>query len=337
MFPLNKDSPVDLLEGPSQKPKTSDLSSNFWTSSPYSSLLHQRSLKRSLKRNIWGCQLKSMLKTYMEDMDQLRYNLKFKVSGKILNSSTYVLKRKTHTIIDSSLEAQEEIEEIQEPDLLEEEEVEDEAFFEGDEGECYDEEAELFEAFSELESQGLLSEEQQEAFKKEKINRILELEPEKLEEKIQQQSALLQAPPKILYKKVQLQDLADALNEVLKNKDQIAKKPSKEKKIYDKSEMPFLPEKLIANAEKKRADFKNRIDGFFKSLQEEFKGEPLPFLSLVPDRSVKALVESVLCLLHLINHKKIQLWQSYVQDEDDAEDMYSENDGKTIYISPLTA
>ena len=70
-----------------------------------------------MKRNVWSYELKSLLKEFIDDVHELKQNLKFKVSGKILDSSTYVLKTKTNTIINSSMETHEELKEVQSNDI----------------------------------------------------------------------------------------------------------------------------------------------------------------------------------------------------------------------------
>ncbi|MHA1150173.1 MAG: hypothetical protein ACTSR8_18230 [Promethearchaeota archaeon] len=313
---------------------------NFWKSSVYSPLLNKQSLNKTLKRNIWKCEISSMLNGFIEDIDDYKRDLKFKVSGKILNSSTYVLKTKTHKIIDSSLETQEDIQETQQQDILQEEEVGDEDFIDYEESEDnnyrdYDDEEELFAAFSELEAQNLLSQEQKKAFKEEKIDYFLNLDIKELYNTLQQKTCILKTPPKILYKRIQLKDLSTALTDVLKNKENIkAIRKGTKKQPINKNKLPFLPEKLIVNAEKKRADFENRITQFYENLKAKYQDVPIPFLKMISEPSVNALVEAVLCVLHLVNHKKLELWCSYKEGEI-FEQNGLENSGQNIYITPL--
>lgn len=287
---------------------------DYLQSNNYSPLLNHQALTKSVKRNLWSYELKSMLRGFIDDIHDLKQNVKFKVSGKILDSSTYVLKTKTSTIINASLETQEDIKETQATELNEEDDII-----------LYDEEGELFEAFAELESKNLLTEEEKELLKEEKINRALKLDVSDLNEKIKNRIEKLNTPPKLIYKKVELKDLADALNNVIKRKDTTSRVKKNRDLIIDKSKLPLLPENFIANAEKKRANFENRINEFYETLKKQYKGEPIQFLKLVRQPTAKALVEALLCILHLINHKKIELWKQ----ED-----FSENSGQNLFLSP---
>ena len=294
---------------------------DYLQSSNYSPLLNYQALIKSVKRNVWNYELKSMLRGFINDIHDLKQNLKFKVSGKILDSSTYVLKTKTSTIINASLETQEDIKETQTTEL---EANNNDILSEG-----YDEEGELFEAFAELESKNLLTEIEKELLKEEKIKRALNLDVSDVNEKIKNKIEKLNTPPKLIYKKVELRDLADDLSNVFKRKD-TTRSVKKNRDIFiDKSKLPLLPENFIANAEKKRANFENRIIEFYETLKKQYKGEPIQFLKLVGQPTVKALVEALLCILHLINHKKIELWKQYNEED------LSENSGQNLFLSPF--
>ncbi|TFG25344.1 MAG: hypothetical protein EU529_01320 [Promethearchaeota archaeon] len=311
MIQFNYDNSSKNLENQSSQ-------NDYLQSNNYSPLLNHQALTKSVKRNLWSYELKSMLRGFIDDIDDFKQNIKFKVSGKILDSSTYVLKTKTSTIINASLETQEDIKDTQATELNEEDNI----IFSED----YDEEGELFEAFAELESKNLLTEKEKELLKEEKIKRALKLNVSDLNEEIKNRIEKLNTPPKLIYKKVELKDLADALNNVLKRKDTTSRVKKNRDHILDKSKLPLLPENFIANAEKKRANFENRINEFYETLNKQYKGEPIQFLKLVRQPTVKALVEALLCILHLINHKKIELWKQ----ED-----FSENSGQNLFLSPL--
>ncbi|MFX0187956.1 MAG: hypothetical protein ACFE8A_09480 [Candidatus Hodarchaeota archaeon] len=296
---------------------------NYLQSNSYSPLLNYQALVKSIRRDVWSYELKSMLRGFINDIHELKQNLKFKVSGKILGSSTYVLKTKTNTIINTSLETQDDIKEAQ---AIESKENDDNLF------ESYDEEGELFDAFVELESENLLSEEQKVLLKEEKIKRALNLDVSELNHKIRNKTNRLNNPPKLIYKKVELKDLADALNDVLKRKSTNIKK---KKKLIDSSKLPYLPEKFIANQEKKRANFENRIKIFYETLKNQYEGEPIQFLRLVSQPTPRALVETLLCVLHLINHKKIELWKQYNEENGKLKENFSENSGQNLFLSPI--
>ena len=294
---------------------------DYLQSNIYSPLLNYQALTKSVKRNVWSYELKSMLRGFINDIHDLKQNLKFKVSGKILDSSTYVLKTKTSTIINASLETQEDIKETQATEL---ETNNNDILSEG-----YDEEGELFEAFAELESKNLLNEIEKELLKEEKIKRALNLDVSDLNERIKNKIEKLNTPPKLIYKKVELKDLADALNNVFKKKDTTNSVKKNRDILIDKSKLPLLPENFIANAKNKRANFENRIIEFYETLKKQYKGEPIQFLKLVGQPTAKALVEALLCILHLINHKKIELWKQYNEED------LSENSGQNLFLSPF--
>ncbi len=327
---------------------------NFWCTSSYGMLMNKQGLSRVLQRNIWSVELKSLLKDFSRDINQLHGDLKFKVSGKVLNSSTYVLKRKTHTLINNSLDTQEEIEEINDDPILAEEELDCDVDFEYDD-ECSDlsdgdyifdnnnddnydsDDDEIFEAFAELEALNLLDEEQKKSFEEEKIKRVLSLDIAELDKKLKDKVKILNVlAPKPKFRRLNLKDLSDVIKDVLENGEQIVKKQKHSRKRELKGKLPFLPEKLIANAEKKRADFKKRISQFYNEICNQFNGEPVPFLKLIKEPTVEALVDSVMCLLHLINHQKIELWQTYENNKNEVNSENSDN-GQNLYIAPIGA
>ncbi len=309
---------------------------DFWQQNSYSPLLNQQELIKGLKRNIWKYELKPMLNGFISNIKEFKQELRFRVSGKILNSSTYVLKTKSNKVINNSLQTQEDIKDAQ---LIEiEDEHPENEVYEGEEEdtfEDYDDEAELFEVFAELAAENQLTKEQIASFKEEKLNRILNLELSELNDKIKDKINNLRIYPKPIFKRIDLRDVAATLNNVLKARTiEIEQRTPKIKKI-DKSKLPFLPENLIANAEKKRMNFENRIEDFYKVLKQIYSNEPVAFLDLIKEPTAKALVDALLIALHLINQKRIELWVKYSQRDEKLIEKYSENDGQGIYISPF--
>jgi len=57
---------------------------------------------------------------------------------------------------------------------------------------------------------------------------------------------------------------------------------------------------------------------------------------LIKEPTVEALVDSVMCLLHLINHQKIELWQTYENNKNEVNSENSDN-GQNLYIAPIGA
>ncbi len=307
----------------------------YWQNDSYSPLLNKMELTKSLKRNLWSYELNNMLNGFMANIKNFKQDLKFKLSGKILGTSTYVLKTKSNKIINYSIETQEDINEIQNEESISQEDI---LELEGALIEEYDDDEEIFQAFSELATEKKLTGEQLTSFKEAKIDRILNLDISELNKKINKKKKinLLPVQPKVIYKKLELKDFAEALNDVLKAKDiHIDKIKARKEKKLEKSDLPFLPENFIINAEKKRANFEKRINIFHENLKKMYEDDPISFLDLVSEPSVKELVDTLLIILHLINHKKIEIWKSFIEESDNLNDSHLENNGHNIYISPI--
>ncbi|MFO8018743.1 MAG: hypothetical protein R6U96_08920 [Promethearchaeia archaeon] len=329
---------------------------NYWKSNEYSTLLNSKELKKAAKRNIWQVKVKQMLHRFTENMEELNQVIKFKMSGKVLNSSTYLLKNKTHSIINSSEETQEEIDKAQQIEKHQELENENEIDGLNNEQRRYENEgigredemplnaeefddSEIFEAFEELKEKDLLDDEQIKEFNEAKVEHILNLDPKKLTEKIENSKKLIDPPPKFIYKKVQFHDLANALSEVLNEpKEKKSKKAKKKEKNIDKAKVPFLPDNFISKAENKRQNFEAQIDDLYRHLKRQFTGEPIGFLQLIKETNqeinVKAIVDTLLIVLHLINHQKVELWKSYIKENNELKERTSEDNGSNIYLSP---
>ncbi len=305
---------------------------DIFHSHDYSPLLNRQDLSRDLKKDPWNFELNPMLEGFLKNVSGLKRTLRFKVSGKILNSSTYVLKAKANAILNNSLETQEDIKDAQIIKLNEDQELDElEANFDE-----YDEDNELFEAFTELENEDYFDTSEKESFREAKIQHILNLDAVELNKRLNARVNLIQSPPRMLYKKIELKDLASALDVVLKAKNSRPKaiRPQK-KEIIDKSRLPFLPENFIARAEKKRASFEQQIENFHADLKGQYKDEPISFFKLVPRATSKDLVNTLLIILYLINHKKIEIWQPLTEENSELEDNKLENNGQGIYLTPI--
>ena len=301
-----------------EKQKPQILKLNSFQSANYDSLLNQRALIKSVKRNVWSYELKSMLKEFITDVHELKQNLKFKISGKILDSSTYVLKTKTNTIINTSIATREDINELQ-----------------AEKTACNTHSNDDNDSINDLKNKKCLEESENNISREERVNQALNLNVSDLNKRIKGRINRLDVPPKLIYKKVGLNDLADALNEVLNKKDTIKQIRDPRKKQIDKSKLPFLPNNLIASAEKKRANFENRISEFVKILKNRYSGNPIPFLKLIKQPTPQAIVEALLCVLHLINHKKIELWKVCNEDNNSMNEDLAENSGQNLFLSPI--
>ena len=294
----------------------------------YDSFLNTQALFKSVKQNVWKYELRSILGNFLQDLKVLEQTIKFKLSGKILNSSAYVLKTKTSIIINNSLETKENIEKIQEIN-----EIHDSITNYIKDLDDYEE---LFESIVEPEEYDLLNEEKKEELKQERLRRLLNLEPEKLNKKIEGLIVNLNVPPKLFYKRVEIKDLNNALTEILHGEHNNNKIINSRKKKIDKENLTFLPQKFINNTKNKNSDFKTKVKDFYEKLKNQYKGEPIQFLKLIHQATVKELIDALLCTLYLINQKKIEIWKQFNNLNKNFNENYSENSEQNlIFLSPL--
>lgn len=279
-----------------------DLINDFSANQNYNLLLNELSLKKIIRRNIWNCHLDTMLTNYINDIKQEKEEINFRKSGKILFSSSYLLKAKTKRIINDSLDTQDNIEEIEE---INENNFEDEIF------DNYDE--------------------------KNKANKHLDLRT--INQKIKNNEICLKSPKNMVYKAINLNDLALALTEVMKIKDK--EKISRKPKDKFKEQIKFLPKSFIENKKEKRENLNIRIQKFYNKLLKAYDDEPISFLNLLnkPDR--QNLVDLLIYILYLCNRKKIKIWQKVNQENNnDVQEPKCENyenldNSRNIYISPV--
>ena len=279
-----------------------DSMNEFSANQNYNLLLNEMSLKKIIRRNIWNCHLDSMLTNYIKDVKQEKEEINFRKSGKILFSSSYLLKAKTKRIINDSLDTQDSIEEMEE---INKNNFEDEIL------DDYDE--------------------------KTKTNKHLDLRT--INQKINNNEICLKSPKNMVYKSINLNDLALALTEVMKIKDK--EKISRKPKDNIKEKISFLPKSLIENNKEKRENLNIRIQNFYNKLLEVYDNEPISFLNLLNKPNRQCLVDSLIYILYLCNRKKIKIWQRVSQENiDDIQESKCENyenlgNSKNIYISPV--
>ncbi len=279
-----------------------DLINDFSANQNYNLLLNELSLKKIIRRNIWNCHLDTMLTNYINDIKQEKEEINFRKSGKILFSSSYLLKAKTKRIINDSLDTQDSIEEVEE---INENNFEDEIF--------------------------------DDYVEKTEVNRHLDLRT--INQKINNNEICLKSPKNMVYKAINLNDLALALTEVMKIKDK--EKISRKPKDNVKEQINFLPKSLIENKKEKRENLNIRIQKFYNKLLKAYDNEPISFLNLInkPDR--QSLVDLLIYILYLCNRKKIKIWQRVTQENNnDVQEPKCENyenldNSRNIYISPV--
>jgi len=290
----------------------------------YDFFFNNHALFKAVKQNVWKYELRSILGNFLQDLKELEQTIKFKLSGKILNSSAYALKTKTNIIINNSLETKENIKKIQEINEIHDSITNYIKDLDGDE--------ELFESIVEPEEYDLLNEEEKERLNQERIKKILNLEPEKLNKILDGRIDNLNVPPKLFYKKIEIKDLTNALTELLNREDCTNKTINSRKKKIDKENLSFLPKKFINNTKNKNLDFKIKVKDFYENLKNQYKGEPIQFLKLIPQATVKDLIDALLCVLYLINQKKIEIWK---QSNNLNANFNENNEQNLIFLSPL--
>lgn len=274
----------------------------------YDLLLNDMSMNKIIKRDIWRCEIDTMLSNYVKDVDEKKEPINFRRSGKILFSSSYLLKTKTKLIVSDSISTQEDIEEVENLEECEYyDDVYDSDYTEGSE--------------NKLEN---------------RINKLQlkKLSLKTLNEKISNREITLKSPKNLIYKKIDLNDLALALNDVmkLKNKSKSIKKSVKE----TQKQIDFLPKSLIQNKLEKRESLSVRINNFYDKLVSNYKDEPLSFIHLIGKPTRQNLINTLIYILHLSTKKKINIWQDLnyfksdnVEEEDNAHTV------NCIYISPI--
>jgi len=279
-----------------------DLINDFSANQNYNLLLNELSLKKIIRRNIWNCHLDTMLTNYINDIKQEKEEINFRKSGKILFSSSYLLKAKTKHIINDSLDTQDSIEEIEE---INENNFEDEIF--------------------------------DDYVEKTEVNRHLDLRT--INQKIKNNEICLKSPKNMVYKAINLNDLALALTEVIKIKDK--EKISRKPKDKFKEQINFLPKSLIDNKKEKRENLNIRIKKFYNKLLKAYDNEPISFLDLLNKPNRQNLVDLLIYVLYLCNRKKIKIWQRVSQENNnDVQEPKCENyenldNSRNIYISPV--
>ncbi len=279
-----------------------DLINDFSANQNYNLLLNELSLKKIIRRNIWNCHLDTMLTNYINDIKQEKEEINFRKSGKILFSSSYLLKAKTKRIINDSLDTQDSIEEIEE---INENNFEDEIL--------------------------------DDYIEKTEVNRHLDLRT--INQKINNNEICLKSPKNMVYKAINLNDLALALTEVMKIKDK--EKISRKPKDNFKEQINFLPKSLIENIKEKRENLNIRIQEFYNKLLKAYDNEPISFLDLLNKPNRQNLVDLLIYVLYLCNRKKIKIWQRVTQENNnDVQEPKCDNyenldNSRNIYISPV--
>ena len=129
---------------------------------------------------------------------------------------------------------------------------------------------------------------------------------------------ILSAPGRCLYTKIELSDLSQSLDVVIRNR--VLRERRKKKAENDTEDDPskkgdpknlILPTNFIKNKENARKIMEENIESLYSTLCEIYTGEPIPFYKLIDERTKDGVVHCILYLLHLGNRKKVTLYQKF--------------------------
>jgi chromatin segregation and condensation protein Rec8/ScpA/Scc1 (kleisin family) len=148
----------------------------------------------------------------------------------------------------------------------------------------------------------------------------------------------LKAPNRQVFRHLEFNDLTNSLVKTLRyhiNRPQ--KLRSKEKRCQDLSVSAILPENILKKAEEDRALIEEQIQLMYDRVVESYQNNhPVSFLSLIISADVEGIVRTLLYLLHLVNRKKIDLWQEWSEVASESTKRNPKNSKKTPLIdSPL--
>ncbi|MHA1733466.1 MAG: hypothetical protein ACTSU5_16075 [Promethearchaeota archaeon] len=116
----------------------------------------------------------------------------------------------------------------------------------------------------------------------------------------------LAQPRRLPYRKITFAELATALKDVLVRTSR--KRPGGTSRKFSK-EFPVLPTNLLQKAEEERARNEHLRKRIYERIVELSGDAPVSFLDLVVEPTPLGIVRTLLSILHLVNRKKIDLFQ----------------------------
>lgn len=262
----------------------------FWRSEEYSPLINKHEMHKIASEDPWQYELTTKLKNFLFRMEA-KNTVNFRVSGIILHSASYLLNKKSQSMVNSGSEMQES---LSEPECILDELLDDQSSCDvpvevpGFDVECMPLDPSLRTGDKELDAllRILVAKESPEA-------RMLS--KRKLEK--------LNVPRRVVAKPLTMSDLSIALGDALKGKfrKRAGKKEIKEIVLPASIKNSYNEELKIENIIE---ILKDRVHGEFATRQE-----PVFFPDLIDHPSVTLVVRTFMAMLHMINKKEIEVWQ----------------------------
>lgn len=299
-------------------------------------LLNHEKLSSIISDNPWEINIKATLDTFQRRIYQ-NSEIKFRIGGRILYSTSQLINAKSTSIIHDSQQAQD--------DLLEQE-VSPEDFEDFDEFQD-DLSGETVEDLNSIlgGANNLFGFNVSEANYEEKIQNYLKSRNEELAQNVstsaffhedREGKRFLSSPMRKVYKKIEFAELGTALIKSFHR--QIRSANLKKNKLNPNIGIGnILPENILKKAEEQRALVEEQIQKLLDRVYEKFSNdEPVSFLSLLLSPDAEGIVRTLLYLLQLVNRKKLEIWQQVESDANlsSSEGEDPEDSGMNIFITP---
>jgi chromatin segregation and condensation protein Rec8/ScpA/Scc1 (kleisin family) len=307
-------------------------------------LIDETKLGKVIKKNPWEINIEKTLSNFNKRIYE-NSEMKFRIGGRIIYSASQIVRAKSNLVIRDSFETQDELN-------IREIEVDDTDYDELDNDDYLDEEN----CENGVEQELSISNNSQDNGTNSMTSKInLNLQPLNMNKnsvfQLNSETLLepdystypffsedekgeryLPSPVRSVYQKISIADLGKSLEKTLKYK---ILKPDFEKgrKILTRSDaLKVLPESIIKKAEQERAKVELQINNMYqKILERKVDKEPVPFISLLISPNREGIVQTLLYLLHLVNRKKIEIFQKIDFDEEQSP---KKSIGIKIFISP---
>ncbi|MFX0099712.1 MAG: hypothetical protein ACFFCS_09025 [Candidatus Hodarchaeota archaeon] len=262
----------------------------FWRGEEFSPLINKNEMHKIASEDPWQYDLTSKLKNFLFRMEA-RKSVNFRVSGIILHSASYLLNKKSQSMVDTGSQIQESLSET-------------DCFFD--------------EFLDEQTSNGILTDAPSLNDDGMALDPLLKTGDKNLDSLIGILSARcgpegrllskkklekLNIPRRVVAKPLTMSDLSIALGDALKGK---FRKRAGKKEIKD----IVLPES-IKNSYNEELKIEHIIDLLKERVHEDFtrKQEPVFFPDLIDNPSITLVVRTFMAMLHMINKKVIEVWQ----------------------------
>lgn len=115
---------------------------------------------------------------------------------------------------------------------------------------------------------------------------------------------------RVTKRKVSLDELIEAVDDVITKEKKKARKKAKENKSPVQN---ILPKQMLEMAKKDGEDFEERIEEVKGKIQEKIDGENLTrFTEIVEENTRDEIINTILPVLHLANKGTISIWQEEI-------------------------